>query len=976
MPDNRKIKYWQSFFAALLILFAADHACAALPAGCGAGADVRQDGVGGSTTTIQLALNLIAKTLGTTTCVVIRDTQTYSEQVTIQGFTFTNATDTLKIMSDPSFVSSAPAVNPPAASIAAFRILNASVTLQNISIISTNSVSYGVIASSNYVTLSSVTVLDTTGKITTGGVVITGSFAAMSYSKVVVGAPSGLRLDGLRGNVSYSTFSATTGFPDGAVSIDGSFNVITRSYIEDRKAGNGYGLVIFGTASSNLISFSHMASNSVNGIAAYFNSGFGFNTVSQSFITNSAGGNGIQNDAQLGNVVSRSTITTQGTAIGFINSGTQLIDNCYVQGGDAIDGDADDIVVSGSVLIATNTTGFALQFQAPRSNLTVTSTTLRGGPQGAALLMQSGTGGSVVLTSNTITGGRWGLSIATMTCGACGGNINITSMTFPGGLTAGATAIHFTGGRFISTFTGVGFNDPNIAVNVNGRALSAASRITMQLYSGARAGSLFENDVLNLIDWGGVNPAPTNPLATGVFLSSVAVNFGTVGAAQYVVEASTAANFTGTLFASIGAAGPLVLSPLARNTTYYLRAGALWGAATFYANTTPIFEVTLASTPAPLSFTGITPNQFNVNWRANSNPVATDYEVTISTKVDFSLIASSLTTTAVTNLFTSLLPQTTYFARVRAVNGAGVGSAYALGAVVTTNGVITISANRLSSVWYGATDTVFNAQGAANFHYAVNTDPAYVPTNADSSFDGSALPVILPQGIVYFHVTGDNGGASVGVGHFGPMFIDLAAPIVPTIAAQVSAANVTPVPDGSVLFSPTPHITWTAPTNTASPIVGYSVSLSSEPADQPALLATTILTFTDFILTQPYVWYVKVRAQNQAGTWGSATGMSFTYSIVPTASDIILRKNYFNPLRGECTSISVQVTAAGHLKVKLYTLMGQLVSSWIDQDVAPGSFSSSWCGRNSAGQSVASGAYILHVEAPDQKKNFKVIVVQ
>ena len=71
--------------------------------------------------------------------------------------------------------------------------------------------------------------------------------------------------------------------------------------------------------------------------------------------------------------------------------------------------------------------------------------------------MNSGNSGSIVMTSNTITGGRWGVSIATMTCGACNGNISISSMIFSGGLTAGATAIHFPGGRFISTFSYTAF---------------------------------------------------------------------------------------------------------------------------------------------------------------------------------------------------------------------------------------------------------------------------------------------------------------------------------------------------------------------------------------------------------------------------------------------------------------------------------------------------------------------------------------
>ena len=103
--------------------------------GCGAGANVSKAGAP-AYTTIQVALNDLAASLDADTCVVIRDTQTYSEQVTVQGFT-TNGFR-LKIMADPTFVSSAPTVNPPVASTAAFQIANDSVTLQGIMVITTN----------------------------------------------------------------------------------------------------------------------------------------------------------------------------------------------------------------------------------------------------------------------------------------------------------------------------------------------------------------------------------------------------------------------------------------------------------------------------------------------------------------------------------------------------------------------------------------------------------------------------------------------------------------------------------------------------------------------------------------------------------------------------------------------------------------------------------------------------------------------
>ncbi|MFA6004659.1 MAG: hypothetical protein WC881_11395, partial [Elusimicrobiota bacterium] len=81
--------------------------------------------------------------------------------------------------------------------------------------------------------------------------------------------------------------------------------------------------------------------------------------------------------------------------------------------------------------------------------------------------------------------------------------VDLSSVSFNGPLLAGATAINFTdaGGVFTSTFTNIGFNDPNIAVNVNARELSATARITVRYPQGARAGPPYEDDPMNVVWW-------------------------------------------------------------------------------------------------------------------------------------------------------------------------------------------------------------------------------------------------------------------------------------------------------------------------------------------------------------------------------------------------------------------------------------------------------------------------------------------
>lgn len=559
-------------------------------------------------------------------------------------------------------------------------------------------------------------------------------------------------------------------------------------------------------------------------------------------------------------------------------------------------------------------------------------------------------------------------------------------MIIQGPLSAGATAIYFTGGTFVATFSYVAFNDPNAAINVGAGALSGASRLTMRADSGIRTGSIYEADPLSVVDWPNnlPNQAPTGPSisATQVYPSSVSVTYGLVGANAYIVDASTASDFSGTLFTSSTtdtlAAGLSVFGLIA-NTTYYFRAGALWGGTTLYANTTPSSVVTAVNDPAPLTFTAISISGFTLGWQANANPGGTLYQATISTDVSFGAFSSSSATTATSAVFSGLIANTTYFARVRAVNSSGSSSGYASGVVVTSLGVVTISANRIPNVWYGEQSTSFNAQGAVSYRYRLTTVANDAPLGSDPLFDGSALTLTVPEGVYYFHVTGFSaaagGGAFMGTAHFGPVEIDLTPAAILSVAAQISATDTTPISDGATTLATSPRITWLAPTS-ASPIVGYNVSVSTNAADVPGQAVLTTINFRDIALTSAGIYYVKVNALDAAGNWGPAQGTSFAFSTTPAAENLILKKNLFNPLLGQCATLNAQSAASGHMKVELYTGLGRKIMTLADQDIAPGSYTLPWCGKNSSGETVATGVYILHVELPSQKKNFKLGVVK
>ncbi len=95
---------------------------------------------------------------------------------------------------------------------------------------------------------------------------------------------------------------------------------------------------------------------------------------------------------------------------------------------------------------------------------------------------------------------------------------------------------------------------------------------------------------------------------------------------------------------------------------------------------------TLANAPASGAFSNVQTNQLTANWGANNNPIGTNYFIQLSLNSGFSSIAASNTTSTTTITFATLSAGTTYFARVQAINNAGISTSFTnLGSVVTTS---------------------------------------------------------------------------------------------------------------------------------------------------------------------------------------------------------------------------------------------------------------------------------------------------
>src|SRR2546429_235805 len=108
----------------------------------------------------------------------------------------------------------------------------------------------------------------------------------------------------------------------------------------------------------------------------------------------------------------------------------------------------------------------------------------------------------------------------------------------------------------------------------------------------------------------GLAPSPVN--ISNVYVTSITVNYGTVGGSVgYELDASTTNfNGTGVVLSSIttnNALASLTVLALSPDTTYFLKVGSLWNSATTYTGTQPTTStLTNLISPSVLSATSNT----------------------------------------------------------------------------------------------------------------------------------------------------------------------------------------------------------------------------------------------------------------------------------------------------------------------------------------------------------------------------------
>ena len=95
-----------------------------------------------------------------------------------------------------------------------------------------------------------------------------------------------------------------------------------------------------------------------------------------------------------------------------------------------------------------------------------------------------------------------------------------------------------------------------------------------------------------------------------------------------------------------------------------------------------------------------------------------------------------------------------------------------------------------------------------------------------------------------------------------------------------------------------------------------------------------------------------------------ALGITFTgiKSVGPVPTTFVLNQNYPNPFN-PTTNIEFALPQHETVKLEVYDILGRLVTTLANSDMAAGTYRVTWNGKDSNGQSVASGLYLYRLQA-------------
>gem|GEM_PF-989756 len=353
------------------------------------------------------------------------------------------------------------------------------------------------------------------------------------------------------------------------------------------------------------------------------------------------------------------------------------------------------------------------------------------------------------------------------------------------------------------------------------------------------------------------------------------------GASSYRLDVSTSSAFSTMVsgYSDLAVSGTnTVVSGLTANTTYYYRVRAVNATGTS-ANSASGSALTAPIAPTAAEASLVTSTSFNANWSTVSG--ASSYRLDVSRYSNFSTLESGWADVTITGGTTStkavtgLLSSTTYYYRVRAVNGASTVSTNSNSETVLTTPSAT-TASAASSVRSTSLYANWSAvTGGTSYEVDVSTSTTFSPiVSSMTGITGTthAVSGLSANQTYYYRLRAVNGGGE---------------------SANSNTITVTtcPVPPAINVSTAVSTTSFTANWASVAGATSYKLDVSTASSFSTRLTGYDNLNVTSTSqgvsgLSAGTTYYVRVRAVVSAGTTDdtSTPGITKTLTIAPTSS--------------------------------------------------------------------------------------------
>ncbi|MCG3204500.1 MAG: hypothetical protein KCHDKBKB_01215 [Elusimicrobia bacterium] len=362
---------------------------------------------------------------------------------------------------------------------------------------------------------------------------------------------------------------------------------------------------------------------------------------------------------------------------------------------------------------------------------------------------------------------------------------------------------------------------------------------------------------------------------------------------SYVFQVSTASNFSGDIVSSnTTVLTATTTTPLSVNTTYYGRVTALInGSSSPW--TSNITTATLANIPASAAstWTAVQFTSITVVWLENGNPSGqTRYTLQLSTVANFlSGTVHSTNTVNLSHNFSALVPSSTYYGRVRAVNHSNIYTDWVtLGSTATlthsspSNIVFTaVQPDSLSASWDSSVPE-------GNFYsFEVSTDSSFNGTlisSVTANLFATTADPLIPNTTYYGHASSILNGSTSS----------WSSDITTVTWANAPSAGSPTYPE--VFFSSL-TVSWSNNSNPLD-VTQYIIELSTDSgfySEVTTVKSTTSLEIQFTSLQPDTTYYAQAKAVNHQGVETGYANLGSTQTQTPTTCNAKATGNWSNP---------------------------------------------------------------------------------